>query len=331
MLTVQPYQPKSDAEYEAIVQIYNACWPDDRTVAVNWRHDDETWPAKFLWERFVVKDGETIVGEGSLMEPKWAYVPGKYFYGYSWLPDYETQEKDGRTLYDRVYDYVLHRVAERNPVALGTFTREDRLFHLGWLAGKGFRRMMREPISELKLRDFDFVRFNGAAERVASQGIRILTLPELQAQDPDWKPKLYESWMSIEADVPMPDPHTPDPLEEWEKGFTSPAFCADGWFIATDYANRGTDPIGPIVGVSTLGLDLGMPEKMQTWLTGVLRTHRRKGIALAMKLRAVEFAISQGVSVIETGNEENNPMLGINKVLGFTEKPAWLDLEKKLT
>jgi hypothetical protein len=63
----------------------------------------------------------------------------------------------------------------------------------------------------------------------------------------------------------------------------------------------------------------------------VLPSHRRRKIALAMKLRAIEYARSVRSPVIRTGNEMNNrAMLSINEMLGFVKQPAWLVLVNKL-
>ena len=66
-------------------------------------------------------------------------------------------------------------------------------------------------------------------------------------------------------------------------------------------------------------------------LTGVLRSHRRRGIATAVKLPTIDFARSVGARYISTDNEENNPMYQLNLKLGFRPMPAWLDFEKHLT
>lgn len=71
--------------------------------------------------------------------------------------------------------------------------------------------------------------------------------------------------------------------------------------------------------------------RLDTGLTGVIRSHRRRGIATALKLRTIDYAQQHGAMTIETSNEENNPMYQINLKLGFQPKPAWVSYRKSLT
>lgn len=60
------------------------------------------------------------------------------------------------------------------------------------------------------------------------------------------------------------------------------------------------------------------------WL---VRTVRRKGITTAIKVHAISQAKTDGIEIIDTENDENNPMLDLNIQLGFKPGPAWLDYE----
>jgi hypothetical protein len=54
-----------------------------------------------------------------------------------------------------------------------------------------------------------------------------------------------------------------------------------------------------------------------------------RGIAMALKLRSIEFALQEGFGEIRTWNESNNQgMLDINNRLGFVRQPAHIDYAK---
>ena len=51
--------------------------------------------------------------------------------------------------------------------------------------------------------------------------------------------------------------------------------------------------------------------------TAVARTHRRRGLSTALKLKAFEHAAEIGATMITTQNHHHNPMLDLNLKLGF--------------
>ena len=72
-------------------------------------------------------------------------------------------------------------------------------------------------------------------------------------------------------------------------------------------------------------------ERLRNGITGVKREHRRKGLALALKLRGIEYAQACNIERIWTTNESNNrPILTINERLGFIKQPALIDVAKDL-
>jgi RimJ/RimL family protein N-acetyltransferase len=97
---------------------------------------------------------------------------------------------------------------------------------------------------------------------------------------------------------------------------------AEGYFLALDN--------GQYVGLSTLWASQGVPD-LYTGLTGTLRSHRRRGIALALKLSAIDYARSIGTPRIRTWNATGNEgMLAINEALGFVKQPAWIEYALEL-
>ncbi|HKY04045.1 MAG TPA: GNAT family N-acetyltransferase, partial [Blastocatellia bacterium] len=65
--------------------------------------------------------------------------------------------------------------------------------------------------------------------------------------------------------------------------------------------------------------------------TGVVRGHRRQGVATALKMRAVEYAREHGFNLIRAfNNHANLPMLAVNERIGFARRFSYVSLEKCL-
>jgi GNAT superfamily N-acetyltransferase len=259
-----------------------------------------------------------MVAIGEYGETWWSMRPGKYFLKVLVHPDYRR-----RGIGTALYEYLWELLGEHNPVLLTGTTREDQADGMRLLAKYGFEQVMRFQISHLDVTSFDPQPFAPTLKKVGELGIQILPLAEVATTDEDWERKLWDLEWELAQDVPASEPLTRLSFEIWqERAIKSPGFNAEGQMIAMDERRW--------VGMSALWMAQGDPRKLYTGLTGVVRSHRRKGIAMAMKVQALEFAKRYGAVVIETENEENNPMYLLNLKLGFKPKPAWLEFHKRI-
>lgn len=317
LVQIKPFAYTTDG-YRAIVAIRNAVDTQYPQAVADWQHWDENREAQYLFRRYVVeRDGE-VVAFGNYGHMPWSHHPDKYYVNVMVHPDAQRQGI-GSTF----YEFLRRRLNRLRPRKLVANTRENRPGAMRFLEKRGFQQVMREEVSRLDPVTFDAARFAEKMEQVRASGVEIKTLAELQVEDPDWKRKTYDVDWECLKDVPSTDPFTRRSFEAFEKQtLENPCLLPDAWFIAVD----GDD----YVGLSVLWRNLATDDLLETGLTGVIRSHRRRGIATAMKVKAIEYAQAHGNAAIDTDNEENNPMFQINLALGFKPLPAFLDYEKKL-
>lgn len=311
-------RPHEERDYPSISYVNNAVYREYPQTVEEIRYDDEHRDPKLHFERWVAEVDGDVVAAGTGQHFGFMFHPRKFYVSVMVHPEYE-----GRGVGGALYRRLLERLAPKEPIALRCGVREDMERGLRFARSRGFVEDTRAWESRLDLGGFDFAAWTEKITAVREQGIELRTLAELRA-DPDHLRRLYALDEELSRDVPRPEPEvTFDPFDVWrDRMETNPNLLPEGYFVAVDN--------GEYVGLSQLWNSQSGGE-FYTGLTGVKRSHRRRGIALALKLRAIEWAMGQGVARLKTWNESNNrPMLSINEALGFVRQPAWIDFRKTL-
>lgn len=309
----------SDEDYETFAAIRNAVWVGDEMTVAELKHEDKTRDQTKYYQKVMGLIDGRVAGIGVYGEAWWYGMDDRYFATFNTHPDCERQG-----LASAFYHYILDILKQREKFkTIEAFTREDKPEGIRFLENRGFKKMMRYQRSELKVQEFDPAPFAAKVETVQNKGIHITTVAELRERDDDWLYQLWEMESEILKDLPAPDPIKPMPFEQYKKRVTSPAFYPEAYAVAVDN--------GRYVGCSALWLSEANPQKLYTGLTGVLRSHRRLGLATAMKTKTISHAKNLGIELIETDNEENNPMYQINVQLGFIALPAELEYHKEIS
>ncbi|MCO5182549.1 MAG: GNAT family N-acetyltransferase [Anaerolineae bacterium] len=320
---IEPFD-YTDETYEQAVAIYNTCWPNYPNVPADWKRSDKNRNPEYFFERYVVRrasDGK-MIAVGVTMHRSWAHEPRR-FYIDGWLhPDYR-----GLGVGKAMYAHSMQRLAPFRPISFDTETSSDKERALRFLTERGFEVKTREHESGLDLAQFEPEQWAGTVNHVADSGIAIKNLVELRRADPDYLRKIYDLICETERDIPYHATFTPDPFELWRKRFEKhPTRIEEAYLLALD----GDD----YVGITMLYFSRASDKYLYTGFTAVKRTHRRRGIATALKVRSLGYAKANFSTVegqaptVLTGNEVNNPMYQINVKLGFTRRPDWLMLVK---
>lgn len=318
--TIRPFAA-TDEDYQALSAASRLIYTDYPWSPDEIRHEDSSWDrARFFKARWLLEAEDGVVGFALVNHARHAFVPDTYWLDIGVVPGARKQGH-GTALYET----VLQALGARDAKRIRSATKESMTDGLEFLTRRGFVEDKRDWESRLPLREFDFSAFAGARERALAQGIRISTLADELASDPDAARKAYELSVDVHRDVPSTDTPTPIDYETWAKDhLEGPNYMPEAYFVAIDATGRW---------LAMSNMAPSDEDKTFLWqgLTGVRREARGKGLAMALKLETVRFARARGVDHIKTWNDQRNrPMLRINEAMGFVKQPAWISLHKDL-
>ena len=198
---------------------------------------------------------------------------------------------------------------------------------LQWAEKRGFREIGRRLESYIELARFDTGRFGGRVDRVRGSGIALRTIADIldghggQSRETFIR-ALYDAEAPMWEDIPYPTltPHWP--YERFRQiYFESGQIIADASTVAFE---------GEAIAGFTMTGKRGSLDGA-TWITGVGREYRGRGIGTAIKVEALSRAKAMGLRALVTTNDEpNKAMREVNAKLGYQPLPARVQLEKPL-
>lgn len=203
--------------------------------------------------------------------------------------------------------------------------RGDEADGIAFARGRGYEEFHRRQTSYLDLTKFDASRFEDPEAIAARGGFRLARYDELAAAAPDLEKlrrRIHDLHTATWNDVPTPEiPAAPSFDDLMRFALDSPTFEPR----ATTFALRGDELVGLTL-ADVNGSGVGY-----TFMTGVAASERGKGLALAMKLRAIDVLKRRGVELFGTTNDKDNvPMLAVNRKLGYEPEPPNIRMKKAL-
>lgn len=283
-------------------------------------HFESVWEAKYKRHHLLAEVGGTFMATAGYAEWPWWYEAGRYVIYIGVHPDYRCGGIGGQ-----LYHYLLDKLAQAEPQGRLLMVKcwEDAPDSIRFLTQRGFQQTGGDHSSLLDVTSFDSARFSNLVERVRQQGIEIIGYDEMVERISDYQQRCYAMHWDSFQDVPASGARTQPSFEHYIKQtFENPDFVPETYFVALDGDQ--------LVGESNLFPNHENPEQMITEYTGVVRTHRRRGIASALKVRVIESAKARGIKTIVAGNDIRNPMYELNLQLGFQPQPGELFFEKHL-
>jgi len=251
-------------------------------------------------ERLVAEVDGTVV----------AWTPsGLYESGIGWLGILVLPAHRGRGIGGRIYERVESRLRGLGATRLETAASDEdgRRFLLarGFAVTNVMRRSELDP---------------GTLEPVeAPPGVDVVPLRDLADRAED----LYRLYAETRADIPSREPRTPWTFEEWRsQTLELPLLDHDASVVVLE----GGEPV-------SFAWLLSDREggRAETLMAGTRRDRRGQGLVTLAKIESSRRAAALGIRRIVTSNDrENEPMLAINRRLGFRESGVEESFAKQL-
>ena len=297
----------SQEDYEAMATIRDQSFHDNRMRAKDFKRiDDYTPQEEYDWERTIAEWNGKPVGYGLYTRALWLSDPDLYVIGWLTHPDYRNRGI-GSTYWNHLKSDVF---PSRRISALLADARGDVPGSLGFLEKRGFVQQQKTTESVLDLTSFDLDRYSALRAKIAQQGIVMTPLSDLIESDPNHMTKLVGLANVLMVDEPTAETQEPVDEELFRNYYmSSDTYYPEGWFIAVHH--------GDYVGWCAVLPNTEKPEQLSNGITVIARDYRRMGLATAMKAHVIEHAKMMGGTQIRTSNVSTNPMLTVNRKLGY--------------
>ncbi len=313
--TLRPLDPAVD--FEPLAELLrHAAW-GQLSSAEQLRDSDLHAPPDRVRQRIVAVDASgALAGVGDAMRDSWM-PSGRFLIDVVVAPGAR-----GQGLGSQMYADAEAFACEHGARELEAEVPENSAQGQQFAQRRGFLvdRHMFESV--LDLTTFDETPHRVVLDAAAAAGIRFFSLAEAGNTLKNQR-KLYELNRDAAADNPGNEGQVFQPFERFKANiFDASWFQPEGQILAVD---------GDCwAGLSAINY---YPDRRMSYnlFTGVARAYRGRGLAQALKLIAIRRAREWGAETLRTHNDSHNqPMLAVNRKLGYKPEPGYYRMRKVL-
>ena len=310
-------RPFAERDYVAFARI-RTTGEADRTTPETAREADAAWD----WSRYekvrvvAVDEEDAPLGYAEIYHEPSRFDPRRYFLRLA--VDLRMRRRGVGAL---LWTHVLAELDERGARGVYAWAR-DATAGASFLEKRRFTEVLRY-YNQVRAAATAPVTTPAMDERLTRDGIRIATLDELMRADEHAAEKAYDLYYASRTDQATLGPMTPVPFAAWSTWNVEHGNALrDGYFIALDgdrYVGQSTARRSTADDVVDIGV------------TGVLPSHRRRGIGRALKLRLHAYARANGYREIHTTTtRQNAAMTALNDSLGYVIVESYAGYELRL-
>jgi GNAT superfamily N-acetyltransferase len=226
----------------------------------------------------------------------------------------------------RLYQLMEDELVKGGCREFNCYVPDDCPEGLSFMLHRGFVQTLHSISMELDLASFDDKPYQVILADLEKQGFLFTTMAELGNTE-DAQQKLYLLNDTTVMDTPLwRGGHCWETFEEFKK-----TVCDEDWYIPAGQNVVIDTSTGEWVGMSAITRFEGN-ETAYNLFTGVDKRYRGRKIAQTVKVKALRFArdVLKVPAARTNHNTSNDPMIAIDRKLGYKITPGYFAMEKKL-
>lgn len=298
---------RSETDIPGIAAVVNAFESPPVPLEIVQEWFTQTAPGRITQRLVAVDANDAVIGYSVVFHGPWS--PDHHFYVWVGVDLTWRGQGIGTALYTNAQAFLRAQAA----TTLTSEVLDNDPLAIAFAQRRGFTVDRHHFASALAIAPFDETPYQTVIPTLEAAGIRFCSVADFQDSQ-EARQKLHAVNVITDQDIPGwegPGPSFAE-FEQWV--CNSSWYRSDGQLIAVDGEEW--------VGLCAIQL---RPETQDAYNvhTGVIRSHRGRKIALALKLLAIRYARAHGVRTLHTNNDSfNAPMLAINQKLGYRPQPG---------
>ncbi|MBT2679410.1 GNAT family N-acetyltransferase [Bacillus sp. ISL-35] len=298
--------------FSEIVRVENPSLPNKNILQI---YEKKATSETILKNVGVITPNGQLVGYGMFAAGPWDPILKP---GYAEVSIKIDDEWHGKRIEGWILKEIEELALKNKTKVLQTQIQDINEAELEWARKEGFEISGHIFESQLDLSIIKTDSYSSLINELTSSGIKFTTLADYPP-DPSIQERFWDLWWELAQDVPgMSD--KPRPENEQMINLTK------------DYDKKGF--ILAVQGGEWVAMSMVLQEAAGTGynsMTGVHPQYRGRGLAKAIKVKAIEYALQNGMKFLRTNNDSiNEPMLAVNQRLGYEQKPGFYILTKRL-
>jgi GNAT superfamily N-acetyltransferase len=290
-------------DYDEIVEINNATWPQYKTTKDELLEDDHARKLRYHSAKFVALRNGKVLGVGQYDQLHADFDPHTFWIEINVDPSHQ-REGIGTELYNR----LVEELQPLRPFHIRALTRDDTARGARFFIDRGFTEAWTAYDATLDLKTIDESKVRAVLATAAARGIHIYSLSSL-SKDKNRDLKAYALHTGTRRSAPMAAPAAELSFETYVRTVLRSAINPDSYFVAVKDDQY--------IGLTILEKRHGDSNLRLVWL-GTEESNRRNGVATALMAHAALYAKSKAYPDLHTSlTSLNQPLLAATEKFGF--------------